>query len=78
MCEKSKDCGFHQYLISLGLIQLNQVCPKEKPDDCPRYKFDNGVAVEEARKIFKVQNLYTYQAPISDEELRLAKPSWGY
>lgn len=71
MCEKQRNCGLYNFLVETGKITDGQICPKPDPADCPRYKFDDGQNVEISKKVFRVENVYTYELPISHEEMKL-------
>lgn len=69
MCEKQKNCGLYNYLIENGKLAVGTNCPKPNPKDCPRYQFHNGKDVEQARRVFGVENVYTHKLPLSREEM---------
>jgi len=71
MCEKQTKCGLYLYLTEVGKIKSGQNCPKPDPKECPRYNFDNGGNVEKARSVFKVDNIFTHNLPLSYEETEM-------
>lgn len=74
-CEYLSNCGFYIFLKKAG-VNPEASCGKKNKNECPRYGQKSGKLVgeklQQAKAIFRANDLYENPLPISSDEITIA------
>lgn len=74
-CERSTECGFYKILVEREIVQEGGPCVKTEPEECPRYKYANGIQVDISRQVFGVYDVLREPLPLGHNEIPILYPT---